>query len=152
MNFFESYANFKCTSFIYQVFSTSLQIWNGAIAKFIKTITVICSAPAKKNSVANGHLTSMEGLVASTDPPFKSEMVPHVNENLSISEAELIRPILTKFSGSMKATLSHLTTVHNETCGCQTGSTSQEVINRVWNQKKVKKKRKIRENHLRKMT
>ena len=28
----------------------------------------------------------------------------------------------------MKATLSHLTTVHNETCGCQTGSTSHEVM------------------------
>ena len=82
----------------------------------------------------------MEGLVASTDPPPRLSEMLHVNENLSISEAELLRPILTKFSGSMKSTLSHLTTVHNETCGCQTGSTSQEVINRVWNQKKVKKK------------
>ena len=37
----------------------------------------------------------------------------------------------------MEATLGHLTTVHSETCGCQTASTSHEAINRIWNQKKV---------------
>lgn len=53
------------------------------------------------------------------------------------SEDQMLGTILPRFAGSMEATLSHLVTVHNETCGCQTGSSTQEAINRVWNQKKV---------------
>ncbi len=49
----------------------------------------------------------------------------------------LFKPILSKFSWDIKATFNHLTTVHNETCGCQIGSTSHEATNRAWNQKKV---------------
>ena len=101
-----------------------------------------------KKSVANGPLTNMEGCVASKNPPARLNQGEinlaneNWNESLSLLASEeakiMIRPILSRFSGSMKATLGHLTTVHNETCGCQTGSTlTHEAINRVWNQKKV---------------
>ena len=82
----------------------------------------------------------MEGFVASTNPPKCAEM--HVGDNweaeLFYQEAQhVLRPLLTRFSGCMKSSLSHLATIHNETCGCQTNSSSHEAINRVWNQKKV---------------
>ena len=89
----------------------------------------------------------MEGFVASTDPSRINNL--QVGENWEAAAAadpqlhgseeaqQLLSPLLAHFSGSMKATLSHLTTVHNETCGCQTGSSTHETINRVWNQKKV---------------
>lgn len=50
----------------------------------------------------------------------------------------MFKQILHKFKGDIKFTLSHLTTVHNETCGCQIGSSSHaEMTNKIWNQKKV---------------
>ena len=53
------------------------------------------------------------------------------------AEGSLLHPLLNRFSGNRKATLGHLITVHNETCGCQMASASQEATNRAWNQKKV---------------
>ena len=45
----------------------------------------------------------------------------------------MFKQILHKFKGDMKSTFSHLATVHNETCGCQIGSSSHaEVTNKVW--------------------
>ena len=49
----------------------------------------------------------------------------------------MFRQAVNKFKGDIKNTLSHFTSVHNETCGCQIGHGSHEAANRVWNQKKV---------------
>ena len=75
---------------------------------------------------------------------FQARTDPHkgnggnVMEGWAFSEYDdTLKPILDHFSGNMKATINHLTTVHNETCGCQMDSASQEVANKVWNQKKV---------------
>ena len=48
----------------------------------------------------------------------------------------MFRPILEKFGRDIKVTLTHLLTVHNETCGCHIDCAPSE-LNRVWNQKKV---------------
>ena len=76
--------------------------------------------------------------------PFQASSDPHrdngvaVVEDWAFSESDdTLKPILSRFSGNMKATINHLATIHNETCGCQMGSTSQEVVNKAWNQKKV---------------
>ena len=94
----------------------------------------------------------MEGFSASTAPNRPSELhvaseqpsawpqSEHADllEQVNQDEAwQLIKPMLPIFSGNLKSTLSHLTTIHNESCGCQTGSSTHEAINRVWNQKKV---------------
>lgn len=72
---------------------------------------------------------------------------PNVNEGKMPEDLEramffehdiaMFRQTVSKFKGDVKSTLGHLTTVHNETCGCQIGHGSHEVANRVWNQKKV---------------
>ena len=48
----------------------------------------------------------------------------------------MFRPVLEKFRRDIKVTLTHLLTVHNETCGCHIDCAPTE-MNRVWNQKKV---------------
>ena len=86
----------------------------------------------------------MEGFSDSADPSRPSEM--HIAESwegdqvhMDSNESpwQLIKPLLHIFSGNLKSTLSHLTTIHNETCGCQTDSSTHQTINKVWNQKKV---------------
>jgi hypothetical protein len=86
----------------------------------------------------------MEGFVTSTGQSGLQGL--HDRESWGHQQSPLLansdavimfKPILDKFAGSMKSTLNHLTTVHNETCGCQIGSTSHEATNKVWNQKKV---------------
>ena len=44
---------------------------------------------------------------------------------------QLIKPVLPIFSGNLKSTLSHLTTIHNETCGCQS-STQLPSLSSYW--------------------
>ena len=98
--------------------------------------------PSLKNSVSNGPLTSMEGFVTSTNanrPCLQpdNEAAAWASNHISMGFNHVFKPLVDRFSGDIKATLSHLSTVHNETCGCQTGSSSHEATNRAWNQKKV---------------
>lgn len=84
----------------------------------------------------------MDQFQARTDPhkAGNDDGGTNVMEGWAFSESDddTLKPILDHFSGNLKATMNHLATVHNETCGCQfMDSASQEVANKVWNQKKV---------------
>ena len=48
----------------------------------------------------------------------------------------MFRALLQKFS-TVQSTVSHLITIHNETCGCHIGNSHHEASNKIWNQKKV---------------
>ena len=79
----------------------------------------------------------MDQFQASSNPLQRGNGVPVVDDWAFSESDETLKAILPRFSGNIKATISHLATVHNETCGCQMPNPSQEVANRVWNQKKV---------------
>lgn len=92
-------------------------------------------APISTNSLSGPGTMNEMASCALSSPSIQAMQDWDLNLKLETANP-IFKPLLDKFNRDTKASLSHLLTVHNETCGCQTDCGASE-LNRVWNQKKV---------------